>query len=107
MSAPHATVLVVDDEEAIVFGLRRYLENRGYAVELPALATLVERLVEPGRNARASLSLVEAERRHIAQVLKSRHGHVAEAARVLGLSRSALYQKLKKHQIPTRSRAGA
>jgi DNA-binding response OmpR family regulator len=38
MSAPHATVLVVDDEEAIVFGIRRYLENRGYAVETAASA---------------------------------------------------------------------
>jgi len=38
MSAPHATVLVVDDEEAIVFAIRRYLENRGYAVETAASA---------------------------------------------------------------------
>jgi DNA-binding NtrC family response regulator len=57
--------------------------------------------------AEAALSLVESERRHIGQVLKSRQGDVEEAARVLGLSRSALYQKLKKHQIPTRSRASA
>jgi DNA-binding NtrC family response regulator len=55
----------------------------------------------------ASLSLLESERRHIGQVLQSRDGDVQEAARVLGLSRSALYQKLKKHQIPTRSRASA
>jgi transcriptional regulator of acetoin/glycerol metabolism len=55
----------------------------------------------------ASLSLLESERRHIGQVLESRDGDVQEAARVLGLSRSALYQKLKKHQIPTRSRASA
>jgi DNA-binding NtrC family response regulator len=55
----------------------------------------------------AALSLVESERRHIGQVLKSRAGDVEEAARVLGLSRSALYQKLRKHQIPTRSRAHA
>jgi DNA-binding NtrC family response regulator len=54
-----------------------------------------------------SLSLVESERRHIGQVLSSRDGDVEEAARVLGLSRSALYQKLKKHQIATRSRASA
>jgi DNA-binding NtrC family response regulator len=47
----------------------------------------------------ASLTLVQAERLHIEDVLRSHEGRVEDAARVLGLSRSALYQKLRKHNI--------
>jgi DNA-binding NtrC family response regulator len=45
------------------------------------------------------LTLLELERRHIVDVLQSQHGHVEEAARLLGLSRSTLYLKIKKHNI--------
>jgi DNA-binding NtrC family response regulator len=44
-------------------------------------------------------SLHEAERRHIQAVLTSEQGNVPAAAAVLGLSRSALYQRLRKHGI--------
>lgn len=46
------------------------------------------------------LTLREAERRHIEQVLDEEEGDVPRAAAILGLSRSALYQRIKKHQIP-------
>jgi DNA-binding NtrC family response regulator len=49
----------------------------------------------------ARLSLEEAERRHIAGVLALEDGNVESAAAVLGLSRSALYKRLKTLQIPT------
>jgi DNA-binding NtrC family response regulator len=48
------------------------------------------------------LSLVEAERLHIEGVLRAERGAVPRAAEVLGLSRSALYEKLKKHGIAAR-----
>jgi DNA-binding NtrC family response regulator len=48
------------------------------------------------------LSLVEAERRHIESVLRAEGGAVPRAAEVLGLSRSALYEKLKKHGLAAR-----
>jgi DNA-binding NtrC family response regulator len=45
------------------------------------------------------LSLRAAERCHISRVLESRGGDVIQAAQILGLSRSALYQKIRKHKI--------
>jgi DNA-binding NtrC family response regulator len=46
-----------------------------------------------------ALTLRQAERRHIEAVLRQSGGDVIVAASVLGLSRSALYQKIKKHRI--------
>jgi transcriptional regulator of acetoin/glycerol metabolism len=45
------------------------------------------------------LTLSELEQRHIEKALWIEHGHVEEAAKKLGLSRSALYEKIKKHCI--------
>jgi len=45
------------------------------------------------------LSLKEVERRHIERVLAHVENAVAPAARILGVSRSTLYQKLKTHGI--------
>jgi transcriptional regulator of acetoin/glycerol metabolism len=50
---------------------------------------------EPG------MTLEQAERAHIIAVLGQQKGDVRRAATVLGLSRSALYQKISKHGIPT------
>ncbi len=47
----------------------------------------------------AARTLDEAERSHIEAVLQEHAGDVRAAAAVLGLSRSALYQKIKKHSI--------
>ncbi|MDF1565450.1 MAG: sigma-54 dependent transcriptional regulator [Deltaproteobacteria bacterium] len=54
----------------------------------------------PGEGADLSkMSLREVERWHIEQVLAGVDGLVEDAAEILGLSRSALYQKIKKHEI--------
>jgi DNA-binding NtrC family response regulator len=45
------------------------------------------------------VSLQDAERRHIEAILALEQGSVVRAAAVLGISRSALYQKLRKHGI--------
>nr|AQQ74976.1 hypothetical protein [uncultured bacterium] len=45
------------------------------------------------------LTLSELERRYIEKALWIERGRVEEAARKLGLSRSALYEKIKKHAI--------
>ena len=42
------------------------------------------------------LTLAEAERRHIEAVLREERGAVSRAAAVLGLSRSALYERIRK-----------
>jgi DNA-binding NtrC family response regulator len=49
--------------------------------------------------ASSGLSLRDAERRHIVRVLQMSNGDVPRAAQTLGLSRSALYQKLRKHRL--------
>ena len=47
------------------------------------------------------LTLLELEKQHIERVLQEEHGRVEKAAKRLGIPRSSLYQKIKKHQIPS------
>jgi len=49
----------------------------------------------------SSLTLIELEKRHIERVLQEERGRVERAAKRLGIPRSSLYQKIKKHQIQT------
>ena len=52
----------------------------------------------------APLTLEELEKQHIASVLQTLGGRVAEASQRLGIPRSTLYQKIKKYGIvPPRS----
>ena len=48
-----------------------------------------------------NLTLLELEKQHIERVLQEEHGRVEKAAKRLGIPRSSLYQKIKKHQIAT------
>ena len=45
------------------------------------------------------LTLLELEKQHIQRVLEEERGRVEKAATRLGIPRSSLYQKIKKHQI--------
>jgi DNA-binding NtrC family response regulator len=45
------------------------------------------------------LTLLELEKQHIERVLQEERGRVERAAKRLGIPRSSLYQKIKKHQI--------
>ena len=45
------------------------------------------------------LTLLELEKQHIERVLNEERGRVEKAAKRLGIPRSSLYQKIKKHQI--------
>ena len=47
-------------------------------------------------------TLEDAERRHIERVLKFENGSVERAAMRLGVSRSTLYQKLRRHRLGTK-----
>jgi DNA-binding NtrC family response regulator len=49
----------------------------------------------------ACQTLDEAERQHITRVMGRTAGHVEQAAKILALSRSSLYAKLKKYNIRT------
>lgn len=62
---------------------------------------LAEGLVSPASGPRpAGRTLAEAERQHIEETLGACGSSVPRAAEVLGLSRSALYDKIRKHGIP-------
>jgi DNA-binding NtrC family response regulator len=90
--------------------LRNVLER---AILLGDHATLEPADVEVGRagapaptaTPEARMTLADAERRHIEAVLREENGTVGRAAAVLGLSRSALYERIKKHGIVVRKRA--
>jgi DNA-binding NtrC family response regulator len=56
---------------------------------------------EDGETDDGAQTLEDAERRHIARVLRRAGGRVDRAAEVLDLSRSSLYAKLKKYGIKT------
>jgi DNA-binding NtrC family response regulator len=47
----------------------------------------------------AARTLLDAECRHIEAVLRAERGNVQRAAQVLDISRSALYEKIKKHAL--------
>ncbi len=47
----------------------------------------------------SSLTLLQVEKQHIERVLEEERGRVEKAATRLGIPRSSLYQKIKKHQI--------
>ena len=48
----------------------------------------------------AATTLAEVERLHIERVLEQEGGHVARAARRLGISTSSLYERLKRFAVP-------
>ena len=49
----------------------------------------------------SNLTLLQLEKQHIERVLQEERGRVEKAAKRLGIPRSSLYQKIKKHQIST------
>ncbi len=51
------------------------------------------------------LSLEELERRHITDVLNQTGGNVSQAARILGVDRVTLYNKMRKYQLKKESEA--
>jgi DNA-binding NtrC family response regulator len=53
---------------------------------------------EPAANGEP-LSLDDVERRHIAEVMRHTGGNVSQAARLLGIDRVTLYNKMRKYQL--------
>jgi DNA-binding NtrC family response regulator len=77
-------------ERALLFGEGGIVE----AHELPVAAEAA-----PASPPAGDITLAAAERRHIESVLHAEGRSVEQAARVLGLSRSALYDRIRKHGI--------
>jgi DNA-binding NtrC family response regulator len=79
-------------ERALLLSERTTLE----AEDLGELATASP---APRAESAAPLTLLDAECRHIESVLRAERGNVLRAAQVLDISRSALYEKIKKHSL--------
>jgi DNA-binding NtrC family response regulator len=75
---------------------RAVLMARGREV---SAADLALRTAEGGGPELEQLTLDEAERLLIQRALKRFDGNVSDAARALGLSRSALYRRLERHGL--------
>ncbi|WP_400163673.1 sigma 54-interacting transcriptional regulator [Brevibacillus sp. TJ4] len=63
------------------------------------LADLPEEVVEQTVNFHGKGTVQEAERRELERALRETNGNKTKASRLLGISRSALYEKLKKYRI--------
>ena len=82
--------------------LRNILERgivvaSGPVVQAADLGLLPSAPVLSGREGPASLE--EVERRHICGVLHETAGNISQAARILGIDRATLYNKMKRYQI--------
>jgi len=69
------------------------------AVALPSEQIVPPRSAEAVRRAATSVNLLELERQAIIDALQRTHGHKARAARLLGLTRFQLYNRLKRYDI--------
>jgi DNA-binding NtrC family response regulator len=78
-------------ERMVLFSEGETLTSKELHIEHSSNGTMVSR--------DQILTLLELEHRYIEKVLQVENGRVEEAAKKLGLSRSALYEKIKKHGI--------
>ncbi|AEB08859.1 sigma-54-dependent transcriptional regulator [Desulfobacca acetoxidans] len=76
-------------ERAVVVGKSRQIKLS----DLPFTTPTGESLETGG------LSLLEMERQHIARILALHSGNISSAAKVLGINRTTLYQKIKKYGL--------
>jgi DNA-binding NtrC family response regulator len=79
--------------------LRNIVERAIVCAPGPVLHAEDFRLPEGGRAPKASGSLDEAERLHIVSVLEQTQGNVSQAARILGIDRVTLYNKIRKYGL--------
>src|SRR5262245_17522360 len=99
-------LLLVGDDPDRRKNLRQVLESCGFDVAEATPGVEAERkaeelalngvIMDP---AVPEMPLAEVERRYILRVLDKEGGHVARAARKLGIPRSSLYQRLKNYGV--------
>ena len=80
---------------------RRLIEIQALRRENAALRDQVARNMAPGTGTlSAGLKLSEMEKLLVAATIQQTHGNIKEAASVLGIDRSTLYEKIKRYGIP-------
>jgi DNA-binding NtrC family response regulator len=99
-------LLLVGDDPERRRSLKQTLESCGFEVAEATPGAEADRkanemalngvIVDPGT---PEIPLAEVERRYILRVLDKEGGHVARAARKLGIPRSSLYQRLKNYGV--------
>jgi len=67
--------------------------------DVVGLADVQQAVALPADDAEAAISLAEAEHRHIARMLRRCGGNIREAARILDISRTTLYKKIRDYGI--------
>jgi DNA-binding NtrC family response regulator len=67
--------------------------------DVVGLADVQQAVALPADDAEAAISLAEAEHRHIARMLRRCGGNMREAARILDISRTTLYKKIRDYGI--------
>ncbi|MBI3310114.1 MAG: AAA family ATPase, partial [Serratia liquefaciens] len=70
----------------------------GLLIDVDDLPNEIAR-TSPGQSTEPSSRLEDNERAHIIQVIGASDGNLRQAARLLGLSRTTLYNKINKWQI--------
>jgi len=82
-------------EHAMLLGNRESLESQDF--------NLTQQRDNASSSSATPSTLQAVEKQHIDSVLREERGDVRRAADVLGLSRSALYEKIRKHRIVLRT----
>ena len=103
VSAEGMRLLTAHDWPGNVRELRNVLERAAVVASGPILDVadlgLLEVHPEERQASEGLASLEEMERRHIAEVLRRTGGNVSHAARILGIDRVTLYNKIKKYEL--------
>ena len=76
-------------ERAVILSKDSYIK----AVDLPQQEGLVARSTQLGK------SITEVEKNHILNILNETNGNYSQAARILGISRVSLYNKIKAYRL--------
>ncbi len=84
-------MIVLSENDIISPGdLPHYIKNKDMEAETGS---------EPVSGTKNPGSLVEVEKEHIKKILASSNGNQTKAARILGIARRTLYQKIKEYGL--------
>ena len=83
-------------ERAVILGQGAQLEAADFGL---SAATMPAQAAAATSSAGPSLSLHEREREALDEALRQAKGNISQAARLLGLSRAALYRRMEKHGL--------